>query len=589
MWVWCAAFLALSLALLLLAYLPNIPRHLGSLMAVVTVWGLGWFLLQAASAPSSRWVAVGSSLFGTVLAFLPYLLRTGLSVATTLLAASTLVATSTPNTGIVETRVVPSQGGPTVQRVESNLHPLRITYQANAVGDITVWGGAIKPWGEGFLLVTGEGKLFRLDWDPVDSTLTAKHLPAPSPLGREAFLRESFGETISEPFFRVTGLAIDTSAAPARAFLAHQSWDPVTRCVGIRVSVASLPDLENGPRRGDTWRTFYTSTPCIAPSDSIDFWEVGGQLGLRDDGSLLLTVGDHGLHGLNQRLAAQDTASDYGKILLLDTQGRRTLFSLGHRNPQGLMIDGEGEVWSTEHGPKGGDEINQIRRGGNYGWPLATYGTDYAIHEWPLAPEQPDHGPFLEPLYAFVPSIGISNLVQVGANQFPEWEGDLLVASLRAETLFRVRTRADRATYAEPIAIQRRIRDLAQGRDGRIVLWTDTGDLVIVSRDTGPVDGALVYEQCVRCHGPALKGSSVAPNLVGMADRTIAGVEGFSYSNGLSRLPGRWTIERLDAFLKNPSLFAKGTTMPNGVPDDRQREALIKFLWLFPRSRDRQP
>ena len=129
-----------------------------------------------------------------------------------------------------------------------------------------------------------------------------------------------------------------------------------------------------------------------------------------------------------------------------------------------------------------GTEINVIERGSNYGWPLSTYGTQYGLDYWPQGLDGRDHGRFVEPVYAFVPSVGITNLIQIGGDQFPRWEGDFLVASLARETLYRMRTREGRVIYLEPILIGRRIRDLAEGSDGRILLWVEGPGVLVLAR-----------------------------------------------------------------------------------------------------------
>ena len=100
-----------------------------------------------------------------------------------------------------------------------------------------------------------------------------------------------------------------------------------------------------------------------------------------------------------------------------------------------------------------------------------TYGADYGKRTWPLNPEGLDHGGFTEPVHAFVPAVAISSLIEVTGGEFPGWEGDLLVGSLRMETLYRVRVREKRVIFVEPLFVGVRIRDLVEADDGRILLW----------------------------------------------------------------------------------------------------------------------
>ena len=96
-----------------------------------------------------------------------------------------------------------------------------------------------------------------------------------------------------------------------------------------------------------------------------------------DEGKILLTVGDHEYDGIKRKpILAQDRSTPYGKTMTIDLHsGASELYSMGHRNPQGLYIDPQGVIWSTEHGPQGGDELNILLQDANYGWPLVTHGT----------------------------------------------------------------------------------------------------------------------------------------------------------------------------------------------------------------------
>jgi glucose/arabinose dehydrogenase len=180
-------------------------------------------------------------------------------------------------------------------------------------------------------------------------------------------------------------------------------------------------------------------------------------------------------------VVAQDAAFSYGKTIAIDVaDGGSSFFTIGHRNAQGLYIDHSGHIWSTEHGPQGGDELNRLIRGGNYGWPYATYGTEYGALSWPLNKPESEwkEQRYQHPVFAWVPSIGVSNLVVVEQGLFSRWYGDLLISSLRQETIFRTRLRDGQVAYLEPIVIGSRIRDILEGHDGSIVLWTDDDTLI---------------------------------------------------------------------------------------------------------------
>ena len=154
------------------------------------------------------------------------------------------------------------------------------------------------------------------------------------------------------------------------------------------------------------------------------------------------------------------------KILFINLETKESIiFSSGHRNPQGLMVENN-SIIATEHGPRGGDEINLIIQGKNYGWPLASYGEPYSsqnkdIQEYKYLKNHADHG-FNEPIYSFVPSIGISEIIKVPDNFSEYWKNNFLVTSLGATNIYRILFDKDfsKVIYYEKIFIGKRIRDI---------------------------------------------------------------------------------------------------------------------------------
>ena len=206
---------------------------------------------------------------------------------------------------------------------------------------------------------------------------------------------------------------------------AYTYWNDDKKCVTSRVAVL---DLREEWRFGQgRWRIVFESTPCLS-FDEFRGNQAGGRLVEMGPGTLYFSIGDFGHDGVTYKFLGQGNATSYGKIIEIDVdKPDYRVVSTGHRNPQGLTRDSQGRVWSTEHGPRGGDELNLIRVGKDYGWPNVTLGTDYFRHAWPLSPRQGRHDGYEEPIYAWIPSIGVSNLIEV-SNFSPEWNGDLLVA-----------------------------------------------------------------------------------------------------------------------------------------------------------------
>ena len=209
-----------------------------------------------------------------------------------------------------------------------------------------------------------------------------------------------------------------------------------------------------------------------------------------DDATLLLTVGDHGLDGLYTSTSApQDPHSEYGKTVRIDLQsGVADIYTLGHRNAQGLHKSSDGRLWLAEQGPAGGDELNLLVEGANYGWPIVTYGAAYGSHSWPFNPHQGHHAGYVAPTFAWVPSIAVTSILSIQSDLVPAWQGDLLVASLRG-SIVRLRVDGERVVFAEPIySTGTRIRDMTETRDGRLVLFQDGGSISFVVPVPAPAD-----------------------------------------------------------------------------------------------------
>ena len=208
----------------------------------------------------------------------------------------------------------------------------------------------------------------------------------------------------------------------------------------------------------------------------------GSRLAFLPDGDLLVTVGDRG-----QRHRAQDPSDHAGSVLRLRPDGTASprtvalaipgaapdVFTFGHRNAQGLVLHpATGDIWIHEHGPRGGDEINILRGGANYGWPVVTYGREYSGPSIGVGSEAPGMEP---PLLHWTPSIAPSGMAFYTGTEFPRWRGDLFVGALAGRHLRRVVVR-DGAVVGQEVLLEGsvgRIRDVRQGPDGRLWLLTD--------------------------------------------------------------------------------------------------------------------
>jgi cytochrome c2 len=451
--------------------------------------------------------------------------------------------------------------------------PVHVRYATGLVRDSVVVGGALVSLGSNLLLVTGSGTWHEINWD-TNGRPRATRVSLPPPMSREL---PGVRPRQPRPMMRVVGLAAARSADSLTIYVAHEVWRPNPGCVVLQVSVTRVKDLAAAD--GSQWKPLYATQPCLTPGVGFSDNQQGGRLLLLTDGSLIFGVGDYGQIRPAPG-APQDPSVDFGKTLRIGLDGSRTLFTTGHRNPGGIALDSGGNVWGVDHGPRGGDEVNLLQAGGNYGWPLTTYGSDYGAFEWAIATPADAGSRFTDPSYALVPSLGISSLIVVRGKEFAPWDGDLLAGSLAGQRLLRFKTAGRRIVYAEPIAIDRRVRDLAQTSDGRIVLWTDTGDLVWLMPAPELLEQAAAFAPCSQCHALPGEGPRLTePSLQGIVGRKVASLPGFEYSDALKRVGGRWDEQRLDAFLRSPSEFAPGTIMSfPGIADSARRHALVTML-----------
>lgn len=211
----------------------------------------------------------------------------------------------------------------------------------------------------------------------------------------------------------------------------------------------------------------------------------GGRIAFLADKTFLISAGD----GYDYRNEAQNLSSDLGKILRLDRDGRPPadnpfagradarpeIWSYGHRNSQGLTVDPEtGIIWEHEHGPRGGDEINRLTPGANYGWPLTTNGIDY---DGTLVSERAHMEGVASPLLIWAPSIAPSGLTVYRGAEFPDWSGHFLAGGLVSKSLVRSQLDNDGRSIKEVERlledIGARIRDVRTGPDGFIYILTD--------------------------------------------------------------------------------------------------------------------
>lgn len=316
------------------------------------------------------------------------------------------------------------------------------------------WGMAFLP--DGRILVTErEGRLRivrdgRLDPEPVAG------LPAVAPNGQGGLL-----DVALHPRFAETGWIY-------LSFSARGQGGYGTEVVRGRLAQNRLEEVQ----------TIFRMQPKVNGGRHF-----GSRLVFDRQGLLYITLGDRGDQDRAQRLDEH-----LGKVVRLHDDGRipkdnpfvarpdarPEIFSLGNRNVQGAALHPQtGELWAHEHGPQGGDELNVIRAGANYGWPIVTYGRNYGTGT--KIGEGTQKSGMAPPLHYWVPSIAPSGMTFYTGDRFPRWRGDIFVGALRDQMLVRLRVDGERVTKEERMlkGVLGRIRAVSQGPDGHLYLLTD--------------------------------------------------------------------------------------------------------------------
>ena len=460
---------------------------------------------------------------------------------------------------------------PLSRTIETGLMPIRVEgVRLSERFPVSRQGGAITAIGDAVLILDRLGNLYlrspdgnirKLSFPPLPNNLT-RYLAAGNQL-----LVESLRAYDIEYLQRSRLLAVS-----------HEAFDPVENAT--RMVVSAIPFDADAFKPTGEWKRLFTGD--LEPNGSN--MDGGGALAVDEEGNLLLTIGDYQLSRVDSRIYDR---SKFGRIVRIwPATGENRTVSLGHRNPQGLIIAKDGRIFSTEHGPAGGDELNIIVEGANYGWPDVTLGTTYESFDWGRE-KVGRHDGYRAPLFAWLPTIAVSGLIQI--NGFHErWDGDLLAGSLKALSLFRIRLDGTHVLYVEPIFIGQRIRSIAQLSSGAIVLWTDDSQLLSLVpqrkdllhpdlRQTATLNIHL-HGGCMYCHHfGATSPTDVAPTLSGLFKRQIAS-DNYRYTSAFRGRKGPWTEASLREFLLDPPAFAGGTSMPRPSVNSEEIDEIVQVL-----------
>ena len=340
---------------------------------------------------------------------------------------------------------------------------------AQQLKPVTVASGLAQPWGLAFLpdgrmLVTEKAGALRIVGADGKLSAPLEGLPTIDAGGQCGLL-----DVVLDPQFASNQRLFFTFAEPAEGGVRGNS----TAVARARLVGDKLVDV----------KTIFVQRPKVASQAHC-----GSRIAFDRDGLLHVGLGDR----FSRKDDAQDLGNHLGKTVRIDADGKAPagnpflgtpgaapeLWSLGHRNIQGLAFHpSTGELWETEHGPQGGDEINVVERGRNYGWPLVTYGRNYGTGTR-IGDEGPKPG-FEPPLRWWVPvSVAPSGMAFITSDRYPGWKGNLVIGTLREQSLFRF-TLDGRKIVAEAkldIGVNERVRDVRQGPDGWLYVLTDGRD-----------------------------------------------------------------------------------------------------------------
>lgn len=345
--------------------------------------------------------------------------------------------------------------------------PAQVATQEHRVRIVTVASGLEHPWALAFLpdgrmLVTERpGRLRVLTKDGRLDSRPVEGLPRVDPQGQGGLM-----DVMPHPDFARKGWIY---------------WTYAQRGDGNRNGTElARGKLAGGPGnyRMEQVQVLFRMQPKTSAGQHF-----GSRLVFDREGALYMTLGDRG-----EKDSAQDLDDHRGKIVRLTDDGkpaprnpflqrpgaRPEVFSYGHRNVQGAALHpATGELWAAEHGPQGGDELNVVRAGVNYGWPVITYGVNYGIGT--KIGEGTSRPGMAQPQKYWIPSPALSGMAFYQGDRFPRWRGDVLIGALRGQALIRVRLDGERVVGDEFMLVGSlpRVRDVRAGPDGFVYLLTD--------------------------------------------------------------------------------------------------------------------
>ena len=280
-------------------------------------------------------------------------------------------------------------------------------------------------------------------------------------------------QRINDSRFAITDIAVLASDSKSASILiSYPIYNKTSKCVVVKLSAYEVR-LTEKPKLSKQ-KDWFTSKPCV-PVSAVQ--HAAGRLEVIDKTSAYLTIGDLGF----KKIGSKSARGDLGSVFKVGASKVEKI-STGHRNQQGIVLIGT-DLYTSEHGPRGGDELNLIKKGVDYGWPSVTYGDRYSFFDY-VKPSRPGtHEGFEKPLYYWVPSVAPTELIQLPTNStWGSWSEQLVMGTLANQTLIFIQLLAkQRVGAVVSVDVGQRIRDLEVTSTGSILATTDSGQLLLIN------------------------------------------------------------------------------------------------------------
>jgi len=333
----------------------------------------------------------------------------------------------------------------------------------------------VNPWGvkmlpDGRLLITEKAGNMRIVKVTGEVSAAITGIPTVNPAGQGGLL----------------GLCLDPEFTSNRMIY----WVFSEAVTGGNITAVAKGKLSADEKKIEGAMVIYRANP--ANPSTLHY---GGRILFDKTGNLIVSTGERSV--LETRPLAQSLTASLGKVVRITKEGQAAagnpvfsqagalpeLYTYGHRNPQGLALHPvTGEVWLSEHGPRGGDEINHLKAGTNYGWPIITYGIEYSGE--PIGDAIQKKEGMEQPVYYWDPVVSPSGMTFYSGNRVPEWENNLFIGALSGMHIVRLAINNNRVVGEERLLAQenQRFRDITQGNDGALYAITDQGRLYKIDK-----------------------------------------------------------------------------------------------------------